>query len=117
MKVQIISTFKEKPKTRTAWWAFGLGVSALITIPLVILFGLSTGPLPIERAGRVNWFGITWGGIFIGLFLLTLAAIISGAIALHKGERSWVLWLGFIPALIIGSFWLFLLVGTIVFGI
>ena len=116
MKHPQMSKFAEKPRLHISWWTMGIGLSALISIPLVILFGLSTGPLPIERHGAFNWYGVTWGSIFLLLIALTLAGIITGAIALHRGERSWVVWLGWVPSVLLGIFWLFMLIGTLVFA-
>lgn len=114
MKPAIVSYFNERPAHRLTWWAFGLGLPTLFLGPLL---GISAS-LIVPALTRA------WGddtgrafGLNTGLFalLLTIAAIVVGSISLRRGERSWVLWLGFIPALLAGAFWAFMLVGELVF--
>jgi len=69
MVKEIISRFKEQPKSKTAWWATGLGI----------------------------------------------ATIIAGVRAFKQGERSWVLWLVFIPAILNGALWIFMIIGEFIF--
>jgi len=33
MKKEVISKFKEKPRTKTAWWAMSLGLSTINVVP------------------------------------------------------------------------------------
>ncbi len=63
-----IDRFTTLSKTRTGWWTFGLGSSALVVGPL-LGFGL------------------------VGL-LLGIAALATGVSGYRQGERSWMLWVG-----------------------
>ena len=100
-----ISSFKEMPKTKVAWWAMALGLAAVLEIPVLVLINQI-----IKRLTGVFFaqsIGIT--GI-----VLTIAALITGTIAYRKSERSWVLWLGFGPAIALGLFWLVMIIAEIV---
>jgi len=48
MSKEIISNFKEKPKTKTAWWAMWLGLSMLLTPPVLGTFTAVGSPI-LER--------------------------------------------------------------------
>jgi hypothetical protein len=114
MKSPIISTFKEMPKTKIAWWAMGLGLATLLSGPFLSFFTAVIRPL------LTNLFTESASGAFglnLGIFSLIFCAIaiVVGILALRKGERSWVVWLGFIPALLSGVFWLFMFGGELLF--
>ena len=114
MNPKVISQFKERPKLCITWWAMGLGLSTVFLGPLL---GISAAVIVPALAkafgeGTSRAFGFNFGLIAL---LLTIAALVVGSIALRKGERSWVLWLGFIPALLGGAFWLFMIIGEIAF--
>jgi hypothetical protein len=47
--------------------------------------------------------------------LLAIAALVVSIIAFKKGERSWVLWLGFIPAILGCVFYVLWIVGEFLF--
>lgn len=114
MKQPIVSHFSDKPVHRLTWWAMGLGLPTLFLGPL-LGFSASVVLPAIARAwGNTTGqsFGISFG---LFAFLLTIAAIVVGSISLRRGERSWVLWLGYLPALLAGVFWVFMIVGELVF--
>lgn len=98
MKTQIISMFKEKPKTKIGWWAMGLGLATLLGLPLVSFFTIVIHPL-ITSLSEESSYAI---GINLGIFSLiaSAAGVVAGIFALRKGERSWLVWLGFILALV-----------------
>lgn len=115
MEKQIIrSKFKDIPKTKIGWWALGLGLVSVLSGPLTGLYSSVIRPLLSSLWGesRSGAFGIN-----LGLFSLvvSVAAVTLGGIALRKGERSWVVWLGFIPALLSLVFWLTMIVGELIF--
>ena len=114
MNTPIVSQFKERPKLSITWWAMGLGLPTLFLGPLLGISAAVIVPALAKAFGEdtSRAFGFNFGGI---AFLLTIAALVVGSIALRKGERSWVLWLGFIPALLAGAFWLFMIIGELVF--
>ena len=117
---KIISTFKEKPKTNTAWWAMGLGLSTLLIPPLLGIFTAVIRPI-IDKAsmeGRESSgnLGANIGfGAGVVVLILSVSAIITGVRAYKKGERSWVLWVGFVPAILVGAFWVFMIIGEFIF--
>jgi hypothetical protein len=100
-----LKAFKKKPKLAITWWAMVLGLLALLVFPLLGLYSLINKTLGAAELGPS--VGIT--GIII-----TIAAVTTGAIAFKKGERSWVLWVGFGPALLLAAFWLFMIVAEII---
>ncbi len=93
MKTPSISTFKEKPKTTIAWWAMGLGLATLIGVPLMsILTAVILPAFAIELTDEKSQaLGVSLGIISL---LVGVAAVVTGIIALRKGERSWALWMG-----------------------
>lgn len=118
MKNEIISKFKEKPKTKTAWWAMWLGLGSLL-IPLILgIFTTVIRPIidPVSMVGRESngIFGMGFGSGVIAL-ILSASTIITGVRVFKKGERSWVLWAGFVPAILVGAFWVFMIIGEFVF--
>jgi len=115
MEKEIISKFKEKPKTKIAWLAMWLGLATLLMPPFLGIFGAVILPI-IEKAGDGNIGGII--GFCFAIFALafSISAFVIGFCAYKKGERSWVLWLGFIPAILIGTFWVFMIAGEFLFS-
>lgn len=66
--VRTLDRFRAAPRTGTAWWTVGLGVSGLVVGPF-LGFGL------------------------VGL-LVEVGALAAAVIAFRHGERSWLIWLG-----------------------
>jgi hypothetical protein len=46
-------------------------------------------------------------------FALTVSALAVGIVALKKGERSWLTLAGFVPAIIVGGFWILFALGEV----
>jgi CHASE2 domain-containing sensor protein len=91
-----------------------LGLATLLIPPLLGIFTAVIRPL-IDQAGGEN-VGIPLGFCTVILALiLSISALVVSIRAFRKGERSWVLWLGFVPALLIGTFWIFMVVGEFLF--
>lgn len=114
MKHEIISTFKEKPKTKIAWWGMGLGLGTFVLGPF--LTGIFTAVIrpALDKATSENTgaaVGINLG--FVSL-ILSVVALVVNIRAFKKGERSWVMWAGFIPAMLSGAFWTFMIIGEFV---
>ena len=99
MNIKVISKFNERPKTRLAWWVLGLGIGLLLVELFLGLFASLIRALLIDAGSPAGSpaFGIGLGGIANALCLGTL---VTGLLALRRGERSWVVWLGLLPALL-----------------
>jgi hypothetical protein len=90
MTQEIISHFKEKPKTKIAWWAFGLGLS-LFLVPIATMT-LSSRYVDLSIGNFI---------VIPGLIIpLTIAALTVSVLAYKKGERSFVLWIGIVPTIL-----------------
>lgn len=114
----IISKFNEKPKSKTAWQALWLGLSTLLIPPFLGFFAAVLRPLidPASMEGREDTLGFEMGFGVVGVTLiLTFFAIKTSVKAYRLGERSWVMWLGLIPALLIGFFWISMIAGELLF--
>ncbi|MCJ7518838.1 MAG: hypothetical protein MUO42_04120 [Anaerolineaceae bacterium] len=114
MKKEVISKFKEKPRTKIAWWAMGLGLGTILVWPMLGFFAAIIRPI-IDKASSEN-VGATVGfGAGFVLLILSVSALVAGVRAFRKGERSWVLWVGFVPAILVGAFWVFMIIGEFIF--
>jgi uncharacterized membrane protein HdeD (DUF308 family) len=105
MKNRAISHFKEKPKTKISWWAMIFGLASILEFPLLLIFSFLSGK------PAAMYFGPSIG--IVGI-IITVIALITGTIAYRKTERSWILWLGFGPAILLGLFWLTMIIAEIV---
>lgn len=114
MKKEVISKFREKPRTKTAWWAMGLGLSTFLIGPMLGIFVAVLRPI-IDRASSENTGAAI--GFNAGLFalILSIVALVVCIRAYKKGERSWILWVGFVPAILTGAFWIFMIIGEFLF--
>ncbi|MEY4744994.1 MAG: hypothetical protein RL272_939 [Candidatus Parcubacteria bacterium] len=114
MANQVIGGFSEKPRTKTAWWAMGLGLGALCSGPFLGIFGAVISPAIAKAFGDRVAAG---AGVAVAAAALamTVSAFAVGIRAFRIGERSWVLWLGFVPAVLGCAFWVFTLVGEFLF--
>ena len=114
MKQEIISRFNEQPKTKIAWWAMGLGLGTILVIPLLGIFTAVIRPL-IDKASSENVGASVGFGIGVVALGLSVSALVAGVIAFKKGERSLVLWVGFVPAIAICAFWVLMIIGEFIF--
>ena len=114
MRTVIISTFGEKPKTKTAWRAMGLGLAAICAGPILGTFAGFVRPIIDDAIGESIGAAVGFGA---GILILSLSVSAEGAgvRALRKGEPSWVLWVGFVPAMLAAVFWVLMIIGEFVF--
>ena len=110
MKKEVVSKFKEKPRTKTAWWAMGLGLSSILIFPFLGIFTAVIRPI-IDKASSENVGAVVGYGSMIVALILLVSALVTGVRAFKKGERSWVLWVGFVPAILVGALWVFMIIG------
>ncbi len=113
--IKIISSFKEKPKLKETWWTMRLGLASLFAPFLGIINGFVRrvfGPMGINSKN----IGIPTGfsGVVLAL-VLSLSGVIISIRSYQQGERSWVLRIGFISALLVALFWLFMSVGELIY--
>lgn len=115
MKNEVISKFKEKPRTKTAWWAMGFGLATFFLGPMLMgIFTAVIRPM-IDRASNESVGAVAGFGSMIVALILLVSALVTGVRAFKKGERSWVLWVGFVPAILSGAFWVFMIIGEFIF--
>jgi uncharacterized membrane protein YhaH (DUF805 family) len=114
MKQEAISKFKEKPKTKTAWWAMSLGLGSILIFPFFGIFTAVIRPI-IDKASSETVGAVVGFGSMIVALIILVSALVIGVRALKKGERSWVLWVGFVPAILVGVFLVFMIIGEFIF--
>ena len=114
MEKEVISKFKEKPKTKTAWRAMYLGLATLLIPPFLGIFAAVIRPI-IDKASSENTGAAMGFGSGVLALVLSVSALVAGIRAFKKGERSWVLWVGFVPAILVGAFWVFMIIGEFIF--
>jgi len=96
---------KKKPQLSITWWAMALGLIALLEFPLLGLYSFISKTMgAVELGPSVGFAGI----------IITTVAVTLGVISFKRGERSWILWLGFGPALVLSAFWLIMLIAEII---
>lgn len=114
MSQEIISKFNERPKTKIAWWAMGLGLVLIFSPTFFGIFAAAINP-QIAKATNDNVASTIGLSLVILLFVTLISAFTTGFLALKKGERSFAVWLGFIPAILALAFWLFMIIGEFIF--
>ena len=114
MEKEVISKFKEKPKTKTAWRAMYLGLSTFLIGPFLGIYVAVIRPI-IDRASSENTGAAIGFNFGIVSLILSVFALVTCIRAFKKGERSWVLWVGFVPAILSGAFWILMIIGEFVF--
>jgi uncharacterized membrane protein YhaH (DUF805 family) len=86
----VLSKFKEKPKTKTAWWAMGLGLATILGGPILGINAAVINPLitKISNNATASIIGLI---LVLTILSLSVAALVTGVRAWRSGERSWVL--------------------------
>lgn len=114
MKKEIISRFKERPKTKLAWRAMWLGLSTLLIPPLLGIFAAVIRPIIDKASGENTGAAVGFGSGVLALAFSVFALVVAIRV-FKRGERSWVLWIGFIPAILASAFWIFMIIGEFIF--
>lgn len=114
MGTKIISTFREKPKTKAGVWAMWLGLIAIVSPIILGTFGAAIRPA-IDKAFSENVGAAV--GFAVGILALTLSALalVTSIRAFRMGERSWAVWIGLVMAVFIGLFWAAMVAGEFIF--
>lgn len=110
MKREIISQFRETPKTKIGRWAMWLGLSPIIFIPFLGIFVSVIRPF-IDKVSNESLGAAIGFSIVVSFIALSVSALTATIIAYRKGEHSWCIWAGLVPAI----FLLFMLIGEFVF--
>ncbi len=93
----------------------GLGLGTILGGPMILGFFVAVIRPLIDKASSENTGAAIGFNLGIVLLLLSVFAIVTGIRAFKKGERSWVLWVGFVPAILSGAFWVFMIIGEFIF--
>ena len=110
MTKMIISKFKELPKTKSPWWA-------LILVACAVSVNILHGFMVSVIRPLFDGVNLMVNGIFfvVAAMILSVVSLIIDSLALKKGERSWVLWVGFVPAILLCLLWVCFLGAEIFF--
>jgi len=91
---------------KLARWTMVLGLAAIfVSFIALCIFNSALRPMINEAFNNMNAGGTV--GFVVGILALALSisALVTGFRAFKKHERSWALWLGFVPAVLIFLFW------------
>lgn len=109
------NTFKAKPNSGAVWWIMGLSLASLFAPLLGVLNRLFHQTLDrISLNNSAIRLPMGFVGVALSLVLSVLAVIV-GVRFYRQGVRTWLLWVGFFPALLITLFWTFMIIGEVVF--
>lgn len=103
----IISRPQKPPALNITWWGMAAGLLAFLSLLAAFFVNIA---LPEAPSGAAPVLSIVLGNLML---LFGIAALVLTGIALAKGERSWAVWVGFVPAALICAFWAFMFVGDL----
>ena len=93
-----------------------LGLATLLIPPFLGIFAAVIRPIVDKASVNSENTGVAMG---LGAGVLALAFSVSALVAciraFKKCELSWVLWVGFVPAILSGAFWVFMIIGEFLF--
>lgn len=92
----------------------GLGLATFFISSFLGIFAAVIRPM-IDQASSENIGAAMGFGAGVFALVLSVAALVAGIRAFRKGERSWVLWVGFVPAILVAAFWIFMVGGKFIF--
>ena len=102
------------PKTKLGKRAMCLGLAAFLTPPFLGIFGAVIRPI-IDKASSEKTGAAIGFGVGIAVLALAVVAFVISIRAYKQGERALGFWLGFVPAILIGVFWIFMILGEFLF--
>lgn len=95
---------------KTTWRAMWLGLASLLVFPLLGVSAAVIVPFADRTAGAAAGAAVGFAVAASGI-LLSVAAFVAAVRAYGSGERSWVMWLGFLPAMFVALSWALMIVG------
>ena len=112
--IKILKKVQDKPQIQTTWWILRLGLASLFAPLLGVVNGFFHRVFDLGTGG--GSMGLPTGFFMVVIALVfSISAIMIGTLMYKRGERSWVLWIGLVPALLVALFWTFMVVGEILF--
>lgn len=90
MSRETLNLLRDRPRTKSAWWSMGLGLTAL----------LGLGASSVLPDADVTWRELNV--VPSVLLVLGISALVTGVAAYRRGERSFVLWIGLVPGILFG---------------
>lgn len=114
MKKGVISNFKDTPKTKTGWWAFGLSLFSIATGPILGINAAFIVPFLSERVSEEVGLMSGFATMTISLIIL-VASLFLSIKAYRMGERSWAVWGALILSITSVAFLIFMIVGEFLF--
>jgi hypothetical protein len=95
-----------------------MGLSLLLIPPLLGIFAAVIRPMIGQRVlqgkNGEDYLGMILGFVLaVAVFALTIFALRTNIRAYKLGERSWVMWLGLVPALLIDAWFVFMIIGEV----
>lgn len=103
MQNKICSKFEEMPKLKLTW--LFLSLSSVLIFGIVFLFIQAF--TPIKAISGTNPYSAVYSlaskliVIAIIEIIIFIPSLVLGICAYKKGERSWFLWIGFLPVIMI----------------
>jgi hypothetical protein len=95
-----------------------LGLSSLLIVPLLGLLDAIIRPILDPESVNPNAGLLRGSGFASCVFSLIFAvlSLVTGMRATKNGERSWAVWAGMLAALLAGGFWVFMILGELLFS-
>ena len=91
-----------------------LGLGTILIFPILGIFTSVLRPM-LDKAGGENTGASIGFGILAFSLILSVSALVTGFYAYRKGDRSSMLWVGLVPALVVAAFWVFMIIGELMF--
>lgn len=98
---EAISKFKDKPINKSTWTGMWLGIASIFIFPILGINAKFIRPLADNYLGEGRG-AIAALIIAISCIALAIVAFVLNIKSYRKGERSWVMWIGLAPSVLIG---------------
>ncbi len=102
MGKEVISKFKDKPINKSTWIGMWLGLASILAFPLLGINAKFLRPILGDVVGEGTGSIVTAVFAFLCIMLIVIG-FIANLRSYRRGERSWVMWLGFVPSILVGT--------------